>query len=95
MKRIYVYLIMFTLVLALIGIRPEFAEAATYAMVPRISIEGLKDKLNEPALVILDVRIPSHIEASTQKIKGAVWVNPASVDKWSQFFDKDAIVVLY
>ena len=95
MKRLYVYLIMFTLVLAWIGIGSENAAAAAYAMVPRISSEGLKDKLNEPALVILDVRIPGHIEASTQKIKGAVWVNPAGVDTWSQFFDKDAIFVLY
>ena len=95
MKRLYVYLIVVTLVLAWIGIGSEYAEAAASAMVPRISIEGLKDKLNDPALVILDVRIPKHIEASTYKIRGAVWVNPAGVDKWSQFFDRDAIVVLY
>jgi hypothetical protein len=86
---------MFTLVLAGIGIGPEYTAASTYEMVPRISTGALKDKLNETELVILDVRIPSHIEASTFKIRGAVWVNPAGVDKWSQFFDRDATFVLY
>jgi hypothetical protein len=95
MKRLYVYLIMFTLVLAWIGTGPGFAAAAPYEMVPRITTEALNNQLNEPALVILDVRIPKHIEASTYKIMGAVLVNPAGVDTWSQFFDKDAIFVLY
>jgi hypothetical protein len=95
MKRLYVYLMMVTVVLAWSGTGLKFTAAATYEMVPRISVEALKDKLAEPALVILDVRIPGHIEASTYKIRGAVWVNPAGVDKWSQFFDRDAIVVLY
>jgi hypothetical protein len=95
MKKFYVYFIMLTLVLAWIGTGPEFSAAATYEMVPRISTEALKNQLNEPALVILDVRIPKHIEASTYKILGAVLVNPAGVDTWSQFFDKDATFVLY
>lgn len=95
MKRLNVYLIMFTLVLAAIGIGPKDAETASYEMVPRISVEALKDQLNKPALVILDVRIPRHIAASTFKIMGAVRVNPAGVDTWSQFFDRDAIIVLY
>ena len=95
MKRLNVYLIMFILVLAAIGIEPKNAETASYVMVPRISVEALKDQLNESALVILDVRIPRHIEASTYKIMGAVRVNPAGVDTWSQFFDRDAIFVLY
>ena len=95
MKRINVYLIMFTLVLTAIGIAPKNAQTASYEMVPRISTGALKDKLNETELVILDVRIPRHIEASTFKIMGAVRVNPAGVDTWSQFFDRDAIFVLY
>jgi len=86
---------MIALILAWAGSEPGYAAAATFEMVPRISTGALKDKLNEPELVILDVRIPKHIEASTYKIRGAVWVNPAGVDKWSQFFDKDATFVLY
>jgi hypothetical protein len=95
MKRLYVYLIMLSVVLAWIGTGPGFAVAVPNEMVPRISVEALKAQLNEPALVVLDVRIPRHIEASTYKIMGAVLVNPAGVDTWSQFFDKDATFVLY
>jgi len=95
MKTLKAYFILLSLVTAWVGIGPEYAAASSYEMVPRISTVALKDKLNDPGLFILDVRIHKHIEASPYKILGAVWVNPAGVNTWSQFFPRDAIFVLY
>ena len=63
--------------------------------VPRMSKEALKEQLDKPELIILDVRTGSDWKASEFKIKGAVRVSSHNVDSWASKFDKDKTLVLY
>ena len=95
MKGIIARLILLSVLLAGSAINTEPTVAAASGDIPFITIQELKTELGEPSLVILDVRIPKHIAASRQKIKGAVWVNPKEFDRWIQSFATDATYVLY
>ena len=63
--------------------------------VPRMSKESLKAKLNDPDLVVLDVRTGSDWKASEFKIKGAVRASSENVDTWATKYAKDKTLVLY
>ena len=63
--------------------------------VPRMSKESLKTKLNDPDLVVLDVRTGSDWRASEFKIKGAVRGSSENVDSWATKYAKDKTLVLY
>ena len=95
MKRFIAPMLLLSALLAGVAINVNPTDAYSSGDIAFISIAELKDKLGEPSVVVLDVRIPKHIAASRSKIKGAVWVNPKEVDKWVQSFSKDATYVLY
>jgi hypothetical protein len=95
MKRFTAFVLFFSVLLAGVAINVDPTDASSSGNIPFISIEDLKAKLADPSVVILDVRIPKHIDASRFKIKGAVWVNPKEIDQWVQSFSKDATYVLY
>ena len=57
--------------------------------------ERLKEKLDQPEIVILDVRIVSDWRKSDRKISGASRVDPHDVSSWSDKFPKDSLVVVY
>ena len=95
MKRFIALVLFFSVLLAGVAINVDPTDASSSGDIPFISIEELKDKLGEPSVVILDVRIPKHIAASRFKVKGAVWVNPKEIDQWIHLFSKDSTYVLY
>ena len=61
----------------------------------RISKEELKDRLNDPSLIILDVRISKDWKKSGKKIKGAIQKDPYEFAKWSSQYPKTKTIVLY
>ncbi len=62
---------------------------------PRISTEQLKDILDSPDLVLLDVRTEKDWEKSDRKIVGAVRVDPDDVSSWAGDYSKDQKIILY
>jgi rhodanese-related sulfurtransferase len=63
--------------------------------VQSISKESLKSKLEDPSIVILDVRRPQDWKKSGIKIKGAVQENPYKFDSWHSRYPKTKTVILY
>jgi rhodanese-related sulfurtransferase len=72
------------------------AQFAWAADVPRISKEELKSMLNDPEVVILDVRASGDWDNSKRKIQGAVREDPNnSAKSWADKYSKDKTIVLY
>ena len=63
--------------------------------VPRMSKEDLKAKLDDPGVIILDVRVAKDWKESEFKIKGAVRENPKKFKSWANKYPKDKTLVLY
>jgi superoxide dismutase, Fe-Mn family len=56
----------------------------------------LKALITERArMTLLDVRRPPAFEAEPRLIPGAVWRNPAQVDRWAAELNPDRCVVVY
>ncbi len=62
---------------------------------PLISTEQSRDMLDNPDLVLLDVRTESDWEKSDRKIAGAVRVDPKDVNSWTGNYSKDQKIILY
>jgi len=62
---------------------------------PRITKEELKAKLDNPDLVIIDVRFGLDWTGSDLKIKGAVREDPEAVGSWANKYPKDKTLVFY
>lgn len=60
-----------------------------------ITKEDLKAQLDNPEIVLLDVRTGKDWKSSEFKIKGAIRANPNDFDKWSGTYPKDKKFVLY
>ena len=71
------------------------AQMAIAAEVPRMTKEELKAKLDNPDVVIVDVRAGKDWKGSEFKIKGAVRENPAKFSSWAEKYPKDKTLVLY
>jgi rhodanese-related sulfurtransferase len=70
----------------------------TFAMskdVPRITKEELKAMMDNPDVVIIDVRYEKHWEGSDRMIKGAIRENYDDVKSWADKYGKDKALVLY
>ena len=63
--------------------------------VQSISKELLKSKLEDPSIVILDVRRPQDWKKSGIKIKGAVQENPYKFQSWYSRYPKTKTIILY
>lgn len=63
--------------------------------VGRISTEQLNSIIEDPDLVLLDVRIERDWEESDKKISGAVRVDHENVESWAGNYAKDQKIVLY
>ena len=63
--------------------------------VPRMNIDELKAMLEEPELVILDVRRGKDWSSSEFKIKGATYVGSQAYVSWAGTYAKDQKIVLY
>jgi hypothetical protein len=91
MKRTLIRILTFTMSVVIAGIFTTIAIASEDA--PRITKEELKKLLDNPGVLIIDVRIGKDWDASEFKIKGAVRRNPFS---WSApDFPKDKTIVFY
>ena len=67
----------------------------TAASAGKISKEDLKTILDDPDVVILDVRTGKDWSSSEFKIKGAVRANPREFDSWATAYPKTKKIVLY
>lgn len=63
--------------------------------IPRMSIETLLARIDDPTTLILDVRLPSDQKRSKVKIKGAVRENPNDYLSWAEKYPKSKTIVLY
>ena len=79
--------------LALIGIL--FALPVEAANISMISIDQLKLILDNPQVVVIDVRTTKDWRNSPIKIKGAVRGAPKQFKSWSNGFPRDKALVLY
>ena len=73
---------------------------ATFAMskdkdVPRMTKEELKAMMDNPDVVIIDVRYEKHWTGSDKMIKGAIRENYDDVKSWADKYGKDKTLVLY
>lgn len=71
---------------------------ATWTMskdVPRMTKEELKTMLDNPDLIIIDVRAGTDWAGSDMKIKGAVREDPNDVKSWVDKYAKDRPIILY
>lgn len=66
-----------------------------FKRIPRLTIDELKSRLGDPALVVIDVRSSADWNGSSIKIKGAVREVYANAAKWASKYDKDKTIVLY
>lgn len=66
------------------------------AKVPRITKEDLRSLLDNPEVIILDVRIADEWKRSDLKIKGAVHEDPEKDYRtWASKYPKDKTLVFY
>ena len=63
--------------------------------VPRMTGEQLKELLDQPDVIIIDVRLGLEVKAGQPKIKGAVRRKPKKVKEWAADLDRDKTYVLY
>ncbi len=83
------------LVLALAVLVGAPALNVAAAEVPRMSKEELREMLESPDLVIVDVRMGKDWTSSEFKIRGAVREDPGKVESWAGGYDKAKTLVLY
>ena len=83
--------------IAAMGIAPD--EEGVYLIsvrdIPRMSVAQLKSRLNDPSLILIDVRSPGDWNTSSIKIKGAFREVPDKENEWAPKYDKDKTIVLY
>jgi len=63
--------------------------------IQQMSKEELKSRLQDPSLVILDVRRPQDWKKSGKKIKGAVQENPYKFENWYARYPKAKTLLFY
>ena len=62
---------------------------------PLMSKDELKALLNDPQVMILDVRLESDWTSSEFKIPGAVHADPSRYQSWAEHYPRDKRLVLY
>ena len=63
--------------------------------VPLMTTDELKSMLDDPDILILDVRKGKDWKSSEFKIKGATYAKPENYDEWANKFPKSKKIVLY
>ena len=88
----WMYAVLFLGILASVAAGPATVSAQD---VPRLSKELLKEELENPDVIIIDVRSKSQWEASEWKIKSSVWEDPTEFESWANFkYSRTKIFVL-
>jgi len=81
-------------ILSLLGASLALALPAQ-AEVSYLDGAALKAMLDDPQLLIIDVRTPKDWNSSDKKIKAAVRQDPNKVAEWGKALPKDKKIVLY
>jgi len=81
--------------LFLISLLAGLSAIASASDVSKISKEELNSMLNDPDLVIIDVRRERDWKSSSLKIRGAVWEDFLDADTWAQKYPTNKTIVLY
>jgi rhodanese-related sulfurtransferase len=92
MKRLLSAIAKISLSLALVSVMTLNSVAAN---APRLSKDELLQMLDNPELVVADVRTGRDWMSSEFKIKGAVRVDYRQVVSWASKYGKDNIIVFY
>lgn len=85
------YVLLFALTLLLTS--ADISQAGTD--VPLMTTDELKAMLDDPDLLILDVRRGKDWKSSEFKIKGATYAKPDAYDTWANTYPKSKKIVLY
>ena len=85
-------LVILSLSLAILGMLAPFVAAEE---TPRITKEELKALLDDPVVIILDVRAINDWNRSGRKIKGAIREDPTRFESWAHKYSKYKTLVLY
>jgi rhodanese-related sulfurtransferase len=94
MKRSLPQLLLVVLCAALCGLIA--GEGHAFTKVQRITKEELKAHLNDPSVVVIDVRTDWSWGENDKKIKGALREDPlAEVKTWASKYPKEKRIVLY
>ncbi len=72
-----------------------FAKTASSEDVNLITKEELKPLLENPDVIIVDVRYPKHWTESDLRIKGAVREDYGEVKSWADKYPKDKPIIVY
>lgn len=67
----------------------------TAAELSMMSVNQLQRILDNPEIVVLDVRGSKDWTSSDFKIKGAVRRAPISFESWANEYSKDSVLILY
>ncbi len=84
-----------TILFLILGVFSIRIETALPQEVPRVTKEHLRSIMDNPDVVIIDVRVNSEWTSSSQKIKGAIREEPGSVDSWMDNYPKEKTLVFY
>jgi rhodanese-related sulfurtransferase len=71
------------------------ASQSAAADAQRITKDGLKAMLDDPGLLIIDVRTEKEWKKADSKIKGAVWEDADEVKTWASKYPRDKSIALY
>ncbi len=63
--------------------------------VPRMTVDELNSRLDDPTLVIIDVRSPGDWNPSSTKIKGAIREVLEKAEEWAPRYGKEKKFVFY
>ena len=91
MKKVYLFAIMLNIIALTIG-STGLSRAAD---VQRMEKNGLREVLNEPDVIVLDVRTGGDWNASDRKIRGAIRQDPYKVKDWMKNYPKNKTLVFY
>ncbi len=69
--------------------------AQAFCQVIKITINQLLESLDNPQVLILDVRTSGSWQDSDKKIKGAVRKNPETFGSWANDLPKNKFLALY
>lgn len=84
-----------SLVVICLGVVLMAAISARAAEAPRMSTEQLKSMIEDPNVIVIDVRQDNDWAESNTKIKGAVRENPAQPTAWMNKYPKEKTLVFY
>ena len=95
MKKRTLTMLKVLLSLALMAVLTINAAAATVPKMARQSHPDCRAWLDNPDVIVLDVRVGRDWKASEYKIEGAVRVDHSEVKSWASRYGKDKTLVIY